>query len=310
MNSPSGPQALLINNSQAFYSPGHSYIVQQTANGSGTGEVRSRRERTHRHRHRNRDANGQAADGANAPPVAAADPAQNMPQGAEPLRLVMWPHIWLIIRLLIFVYIFTSGGNSSWSRLFVIWGIALFLFVVNTGAFNDIVGAFWNPVRRHLENLLPLAGPNPPPGARAPVQPNAGNVAGDTGSGTRAEPSPEEVARRLLQQQRRRDASWLMSQFRRIEHAVLLFVASLVPGTAERHIEARTTEENRLLEQQRQEAAAAAAAAARAASVEPTSRVVEAQEGTEVSAVQPDTVGRNDEGDSSGGVAESAAVSA
>lgn len=295
MSSPSGPQALLINNSQTFRSPGHSYVVQQTAPGSSTGEVRNRRDRTHRHRHRNRDANTQATDGANAPPAAAAEPAQNMPQGAEPLRLVMWPHIWLVIRLLIFVYIFTSGGNSSWSRLLVIWGIALFLFVVNTGAFNNIFGTFWNPIRQHLENLLPLAGPNPRPDAQAPIQPHDGN----TGPGTRDQPSPEAVARRLLEQQRQRDASLLMSQFRRIEHAVLLFVASIVPGTAERHIEARTIEENRLLEQQRQEAAA----------LEPTPPATDSPEGAEASTVQPEAAGGNEDGGGdSGNGAEPAAV--
>jgi hypothetical protein len=56
-----------------------------------------------------------------------------------------------------------------------------------------------------------------------------------------------------------------------VEHATILFLASLVPGVGERHIAARVAEENLLLEAQRQRREAEAAAAeelTRAAEVE------------------------------------------
>ena len=68
-----------------------------------------------------------------------------------------------------------------------------------------------------------------------------------------------EVATRLLEQRRRADGGWLLTQIRRAEHAALLFVASLVPGVGERHIAAREAEANAAeAERQRQIEAAAA----------------------------------------------------
>jgi len=176
--------------------------------------------------------------------------------------------------------------------------MSLFLFVLNTGAFNDILGTFWNPIRQHLENLLPLAGHNHPEVAPAPA--NGENAAGAT-TVPNPEPNPEEVARRLLQQRRQQDVSWAMTQFRRIEHAVLLFIASIVPGTAERHIEARTIEENRILELRRQEAAIAAAAVEAAAAEADLERLVdgnrEGEAATVPDSVQSEAVSGNEQGD-------------
>ncbi len=48
----------------------------------------------------------------------------------------------------------------------------------------------------------------------------------------------------MLEERRRADGGWLVTQFQRVEHSLLLFLASLVPGVGERHIAAREAEAN------------------------------------------------------------------
>jgi hypothetical protein len=176
--------------------------------------------------------------------------------GIAPLVAQVWPHFWLLIRLGIFVWWFTSG-DSSWSRWATVIAIAIGIFVFNTGILNGVADQAWRPLRRHMENLLPLAEPNqihnppviPPGGAPGGQRPNR-------------QPNPADTAARLVAQRRQVNANWFISQARRIERAGLLFLASIAPGVAERHIahleaEARTRREA-------EEAAAAAAAAAAA----------------------------------------------
>lgn len=240
LTSPSGPRALMINNSETFYTP-----------------------RASRSRHnapfvlpeyRNRNAAQRARMGrGNRPRADEAAPAEFAPihnrahRPAVPVALQLFNVLWLVIRLVGFVWFFTSG-NSSWSRLFLMSGLAIVVFLVNTGVltgvFNGIVEQFWGPIRRHLENLIPLAGPDAAlvPAANAAVVPQNG------AAGARAQrPLPNgqldesQVAARILELQRERQAQpgWLITQIRRAEHAALLFVASLIPGVGERHIAAR-----------------------------------------------------------------------
>lgn len=140
--------------------------------------------------------------------------------------------------------------------------VATVVFLVNTGLFNRMANDWFNPIRQHLEGLLPLAGPAPnrnrgnePAAANAgPGQeannnndhaPQAGQQQGD--------PDPAQVAARLVEQHRERNANWLLNQIRRLERAGLLFLASIAPGVAERHI-AHLEAEARA-ERDRQEAA-------------------------------------------------------
>jgi len=60
-----------------------------------------------------------------------------------------------------------------------------------------------------------------------------------------------------------------MNQFRQVEHGMILFLASLIPGVGERHIIARAAEDNIILEARR---AARAAAEAEAEAVEAAAR--------------------------------------
>ncbi|KFY30396.1 hypothetical protein V493_01945 [Pseudogymnoascus sp. VKM F-4281 (FW-2241)] len=177
---------------------------------------------------------------------------QGNPAAAGALAAQLAPHIWLVIRLIGFVWFFTSG-NSSWWRWCMITGLSVIFFFINTGIVN------WTPIRRHLENLIPLAMPvaNPEGGAAGqPAPPGAG--AGTDGRA--GELDPQRVAQRLIEQHQRQNAGWFMSQVRRVEHATLLFLASLWPGVGERHVAAREEEDQ--ARRRREEAAEAERVAA------------------------------------------------
>lgn len=185
------------------------------------------------------------------PPQGLPQPPQGQPQighavarpdnpQVQAIRLAqIWPHISMLIRLGLFIWWFTSP-SSSWSRWFTVLSIAVTLFLVNTGLLNPLVDQFWVPFRRHLDNLIPLPhdhghGPQPPVGA-GNAQARNGETAAEPGQQT--EPNPADAAARLVQQRRHANANWLMNQARRLERAGILFLASIAPGVAERHIQA------------------------------------------------------------------------
>ncbi|KAI0021891.1 hypothetical protein F4780DRAFT_254166 [Xylariomycetidae sp. FL0641] len=170
----------------------------------------------------------------------------------------IWPHIWMIIRLGLFIWWFTSP-TSSWSRWFTVITIAITLFLINTGLLNPLAEHLWVPFRQHIENMIPLAAEHP----RRPENAQGGNNEAVGGGGQR-DPDPAEAAARLVQQRREDNANWLLNTARRLERAGILFLASIAPGLAERHI-AQVEAEARLARQRQQEAAAAAEAAATAA---------------------------------------------
>ncbi|KAI1180839.1 hypothetical protein F4777DRAFT_174644 [Nemania sp. FL0916] len=185
----------------------------------------------------------------------------------------IWPHIWMMIRLALFIWWFTSP-TSSWSRWITVVSIAITLFIVNTGALNPIADQIWVPLRRHLENLIPLAADAP---RQRPAAGNAQGGDGDVANPARPrDPDPANAAARLVQQRRQNNANWLLNQARRLERAGILFIASLAPGLAERHI-AQLEAEARA-EAQRQQEAEAAQAARETASGDPTATSPDAHE--------------------------------
>ncbi|KAI3527900.1 ubiquitin family protein [Colletotrichum tamarilloi] len=189
-------------------------------------------------------------------PAAAAVPAHPNNPGIAPLIAQVWPHFWLVVRLALFVWWFTSP-NAGWSRWITVISIAISIFVLNTGLLNNYFDQAVGPVRRHMENLLPLAAPN---NVNEPVRPRDDQAV----VGRDGQPDPTRAAARLVAQRRHDNANWLMDQVRRLERAGLLFLASIAPGVAERHI-AHLEAEARAERQRREEAEAAAAAAAEAA---------------------------------------------
>jgi len=242
LSSPTGPRALLINNSQSFFTPrlntsstarfttdpAQIHALNQDRDAVGFPEFRNRVAR--------RDARRGQRHQENAPAVL---PLAHGNPGAGAAAAHLWPAIWLIVRLIAFVWFFTAG-NPSWSRFFLMTGLAVVVFVVNTGVLNGVAEIVWGPIRRHIETLLPLAGPEAAlvPAANA-VIPQQAPLAETPRR--RGELDPAEVAAHLIEQ-RRNQPSWLVTQFRRVEHAMFLFIASLVPGVGERHIAAREAE--------------------------------------------------------------------
>ncbi|KAI1310155.1 hypothetical protein F5Y03DRAFT_347106 [Xylaria venustula] len=184
----------------------------------------------------------------------------------QAIRLAqVWPHVWMIIRLALFVWWFTSP-TSSWSRWFTVVSIAITLFIVNTGALNPLAEQIWVPLRRHLENLIPLAADAQGRQQQRPVAENDRDGDANIANPARPrDPDPLDAAARLVQQRREDNANWLLNQARRLERAGILFIASLAPGLAERHI-AQVEEEARAERQRQQEAQAAATAAAQTGS--------------------------------------------
>ena len=138
---------------------------------------------------------------------------------------------------------------------------ALLLFILQTGALRPWVTQIWDPIRRHIEGLLPVpAVPQPGPAA-APErtnaagtpQPGQGNSPSATATASTSQanlqrrptvaPDPTETAARLLAQRQNSYFALVRDYTRRVERGVALFVGSLVPGFGERHIEARNAAE-------------------------------------------------------------------
>jgi hypothetical protein len=263
LSSPQGPRALLVANSETYYTPRQLRRHQLPSPGQVPGgpgapvglpeyrnrPVTTRAERVARRRQAAEQQQQQQG-------------AQHANPGAGALAAQIGPILWLIVRLIGFVWFLTSG-NPSWSRWFMVSGIAFIIFIVNTGLFNGAADQIWGPIRRHLEALIPLAGPDAAliPAANAAVPQPGARPANEEEGQVRAgnEPRPAETAARLVEQHRRANQPWILTQFRRVEHSLLLFLASLVPGVGERHIAAREAE---AAERQRRIDEAAAAAAA------------------------------------------------
>ena len=254
LSSPSGPHALLVSPSGLYATPWqfpsfgtitpHS-VVQPSASSPVQPEPANN----------NIPVNGQQPDvdevqvvqgqqeaprPADAAQVAQAQQQQQVNQARDVARILLplGGHLWLLIRLFGVVYFFTAG--AGWRRTMLLGLIASLIFLAQTGIFRPVVQGIWDPIRRHAEGLVPLAANERP---RAGVGGAGNNGDGTGGQPANREPTPQESAERLLQERERQDVSFVRQSFRRVERAVALFIASLVPGVGERHIAAREAAE-------------------------------------------------------------------
>ncbi|KAJ4991894.1 ubiquitin family protein [Stagonosporopsis vannaccii] len=140
-------------------------------------------------------------------------------------------HLWLMFKLACFVYIFAGGGG--WYRPLMLGSIAIIVYIVQLGVFE----AQLNVVRRHFEALLPNAD------RIAQARPQHANEPAPAGAEPRRNMTPEDAARRILQQQPNNQFGWLRDGLRTLERAVALFVASLWPGIGERMVHAQEERE-------------------------------------------------------------------
>ena len=164
-------------------------------------------------------------------------------QVADLLRIFLQNggHLWLLIRLCGFLYLFTGG--VGWYRTILIMICTVVAFAAQTGWFQPLLEVIWNPVRRHIEGLIQ-------------VEQRDANRNGNAAAGERATDNgltPQQMAERLVRERDERDAPLFRSMTRRIERAVALFVASLIPGVGEQHIAAREAAARQ--ERERREAA-------------------------------------------------------
>ncbi|CAO2652437.1 Nn.00g007200.m01.CDS01 [Neocucurbitaria sp. VM-36] len=162
------------------------------------------------------------------------NPAQNANPPAEQDRMVnIAGHLWLIFKLACFVYFFAGGGGLY--RPIMLGSIAAVVYLAQIGIFEEQ----FNLVRRHFEALLPV-------GALAdraaqPANPNNNNnqAPGQQRNGSMGNLTPEQAARRLLEQRRDQRFGWVRESMRTVERSFALFVASLWPGIGERMVHAQ-----------------------------------------------------------------------
>ncbi|KAH8727982.1 hypothetical protein GQ44DRAFT_676010 [Phaeosphaeriaceae sp. PMI808] len=179
------------------------------------------------------------------------NPAQNQnannpanPQGENDRVANMASHLWLLFKLACFVYFFSGAG----------WYRSVFLGVIAGGVYIAQLGMFeeqFNVVRQHFEAILPVGAlaerVAAPRNANAQAQ---GQQRTESGHAL----TPEEAARRLLQQHQEQRFSWVRESMRTVERSFAIFLASLWPGIGERMVHAqeerirleRVAEEERL----------------------------------------------------------------
>ena len=277
LSSPSGPQALLVSPSGLYTAPwqfSHFASVEsdpsvnQTSNEPSnprnfSPESRSPRGDNVRLPQVNSNLNARTPQSSQPPPQLQPRMEQQQQQQPPPpaqqeqanqfrdlarALVPMGGHIWLLVRLFGFVYFFTGGGGHV--RTIVLGLCALVVFIAQSGIFQPFLQSIWEPLRRHMENLLPLAAND-----RIGQGPNAGNNANvmqnRAAPGAEVASTPHQTAERLLREHDRGDGSVIRQNLRRLERALALFVASLVPGVGERHIAARDAAEAARREEER-----------------------------------------------------------
>ncbi|RMZ73081.1 ubiquitin family [Pyrenophora seminiperda CCB06] len=136
-------------------------------------------------------------------------------------------HLWLIFKLAAFVYFFAGGGGLY--RPIMLGIVAGIVYLAQVGMFHDQ----FNLLRHHFEALLPVGAM-----AERAAQPN-----NQAHTQHRGNLSPEEAARRILQQRRDQRFGWLRESMRSVERAFALFIASLFPGVGERMVHAQEERE-------------------------------------------------------------------
>ncbi len=251
LSSPSGPHALLVSPS-GLYSTAPRIVPFPTDPRPLAANLQQ--QRFNQAQVPNRLGDIHAQQPAPHDPLNHAQPGQQQWAQARDIARILLPlggHLWLLIRLFGFVYFFTAGGG--WRRAILLGVGAFMVFIAQTGIFRPFQQAVWEPLRRHLEGLVPLAGNERPnvggaPGAAAPV-----GVNGDQRP-VGGEPEIRQVAERLLRERDQRDVGLVRQYLRRLERAVAIFLASLVPGIGERHIAARDAAEAiRMVEERERE---------------------------------------------------------
>jgi hypothetical protein len=145
-------------------------------------------------------------------------------------------HLWLIFKLACFVYFFSGTG---WYKSILLGVIAGGVYLAQLGMFEEQ----FNLIRRHFEAVLPVGALADRAAQPAPQRTEQGRNM-----------TPEEAARRLLQQRQDQRFGWVRDSMRTVERSFAIFMASLWPGIGERmvHAQEERVRAERAAEEERQ----------------------------------------------------------
>ena len=176
----------------------------------------------------------QAGNAQNAPPAQAQAPAI-----AEELNIgAIAGHLWVVVRIVGFLWLFFGGSNVGYVRPFVIGVVAFLAYAAQQ---QGPIRRFGERIRDHLEGLLR---PQEGAGQRGQDQGQNRNQASPEGRSA-VQGRPADVATPANRVPRTRmeiQRAWARAQLLSVERALALFIASLWPGVGERHVEARERE--------------------------------------------------------------------
>ena len=249
LSTPLGPQALL-------FAPGHGYFSSAPTSTTAqpiTSNPSSSQQST-RHQRQSSNDHARHNPGLPNPPVLAAENGANPAQAqaiARPgehqrqannnddfFHLVL-QRGWLFVRLYIFMFVLSEPG--TWRRWLLLTVAVIVCLLPRENPLRDLA----NRVRTHIDGLIPIAAaPDHRQQGQGPR--NEGQAAVNEGQPRPArgpaaqQPSPQHAAARIIRQnEERRNHGILRDTIFRVERAMALFLASLVPGVGERHVRAR-----------------------------------------------------------------------
>ncbi|KNG84779.1 hypothetical protein ANOM_006835 [Aspergillus nomiae NRRL 13137] len=132
--------------------------------------------------------------------------------------------IWLFVRLYFFCYMFSEPG--TWSRVLLVTLAVIVSLLSETSVPRQLYGMIVSPIQRHLEGLIHFTTDE-----HVPPRPRGTDTTGS--SGNAHQPGDNRAA----------TPAGTRHSLRRVERSLALFIASLVPGVGERHVEVRNAAE-------------------------------------------------------------------
>ena len=184
---------------------------------------------------RNAVAPGQAAQVLN---------AQNVPAAQDQLNIgAIAGHLWVMVRILGFLWLFFGGSNVGYVRPFIIGVVAFLAYAAQQ---QGPIRRMGERVREHVEGLLR---PREEVERHRQEQRGQGQGQGEEQVPPSSGPNGEAPSRNAVaggsnvpRAHREPQRAWIRAQMLNAERAVALFVASLWPGVGERHVQARERE--------------------------------------------------------------------
>jgi hypothetical protein len=250
LSTPLGPQALVFAPGHGYFSSVPTHMTAQLATPNQSASHHS----TGGHRQSSGDQVRHTPGPPNHPPMlpvangvdaapaqAAVRPEQQQGQANrdnDVLHLIL-QRGWLFLRLYIFMFVLSEPG--TWRRWFLLAAAVIVCLLPRENPLRDLT----NRIRAHIDGLVPIA-IAPEQRQQGQAAQNEAQAADNTGQAGPAigraaqQLSPEQAAARIIRQnQERQNHGIVRDTIFRVERAMALFLASLVPGVGERHVRAR-----------------------------------------------------------------------